>query len=98
MTIPVYVLGAISLSTQVYFSDRFKKRGVFIVSCCAPVAAGYLMCVFSKDPDVGYAGMFVLVVGEFCAMSRRRNLLIFLNRLVPDLDIGCHMDYNESGA
>jgi hypothetical protein len=64
MTIPVFVLGAISLSTQVYFSDKLKKRAVFIVCCCVPVATGYLMCVFSKDPNVGYAGMFVLVVGK----------------------------------
>ena len=65
MTIPVFILGAISLSIQVYYSDKIKKRGVFIVSCCVPVAVGYLMCVGSKNPDVGYAGMFVLVVGMF---------------------------------
>lgn len=65
MTIPVYVLGAISLSIQVYYSDKLKKRGLFIVSCCAPVAAGYLMCVFSENANVGYAGMFVLVVGLY---------------------------------
>jgi hypothetical protein len=64
MTIPVYILGATSLSIQVYYSDKLKKRGIFIICCCAPVAAGYLMCVFSKNPDVGYAGMFVLVIGE----------------------------------
>jgi hypothetical protein len=69
MTIPVFVLGAISLSIQVYFSDKLKKRGVFIVSCCIPVATGYLMCVFSSDPNVGYAGMFVLVVGKLAASS-----------------------------
>jgi hypothetical protein len=98
MTIPVYVLGAISLSAQVYFSDRLKKRGVFIVSCCAPVAAGYLMCVFSKNPDVGYAGMFVLVVGKFCRMTPGGDLLIVLTRLVPHLDIGCHLDHNKFGT
>lgn len=65
MTIPVYVLGAISLCIQVYYSDKLRKRGVFIVACCAPVGVGYLMCVGSKDPNVGYAGMFVLVTGEF---------------------------------
>jgi hypothetical protein len=65
MTIPVYVLGAISLTVQVYYSDKHKKRGLFIVACCAPVAAGYLMCVFSKNANVGYAGMFVLVVGLY---------------------------------
>jgi len=64
MTIPVYTLGAISLSIQVYYSDKLKKRAVFIVACCAPVAIGYLMCVGSKNADVGYAGMFVLVIGQ----------------------------------
>jgi hypothetical protein len=63
MTIPVYVLGAISLSTQVYFSDRLKKRAAFIVGCCVPVAVGYLICVGSANPNAGYAGMFVLVIG-----------------------------------
>lgn len=64
MTIPVYVLGAISLSIQVWYSDKIKKRAVFVVGCCIPVAVGYLMCVWSKNPDVGYAGMFVLVIGK----------------------------------
>jgi hypothetical protein len=64
MTVPVYVLGAISLATQVYFSDKMRKRAVIIVACCVPVAVGYLMPVWSKNPDVGYAGMFVLVVGK----------------------------------
>jgi hypothetical protein len=63
MTIPVYVLGAISLCIQVYYSDKLRKRAYFIVACCAPVAIGYLMCVLSTNPNVGYAGMFVLVTG-----------------------------------
>ena len=67
MTVPVYVLGAISLATQVYFSDKMRKRAVIIVACCVPVAIGYLMPVWSKNPDVGYAGMFVLVVGKSSA-------------------------------
>jgi hypothetical protein len=67
MTIPVYILGATSLCIQVYYSDKLKRRGIFIVCCCAPVAAGYLMCVISKNSDVGYAGMFVLVVGKLSA-------------------------------
>ena len=45
MTIPVYILGAASLVTQVYFSDKLRKRGLFIMCCCVPVAAGYLICV-----------------------------------------------------
>ena len=64
MTIPVYVVGAISLSVQVYWSDRLKRRGVFIVACCIPVAAGYLVCVGTPNPGAGYAGMFILVLGQ----------------------------------
>ena len=69
MTIPVYVLGAISLVIQVYFSDKLRKRGMFIVGCCVPVAVGYLICVGSSNPYAGYAGMFVLVIGELCLHS-----------------------------
>lgn len=64
MTIPVYLLGAISLVIQVSLSDKFKKRGIFIIGCCTPVVVGYLICVGTPNPVVGYAGMFVLVLGE----------------------------------
>ncbi|KAF2006165.1 high-affinity nicotinic acid transporter-like protein [Amniculicola lignicola CBS 123094] len=65
MTIPVYVLGAISLTIQVYYSDKLRKRGMFIVACCIPVVVGYLMCVGTPNKNVGYAGMFVLVLGLY---------------------------------
>ncbi|KAK3634843.1 hypothetical protein LTR22_019475 [Elasticomyces elasticus] len=64
MTIPVYVLGAASLITQCYISDRFKRRGAVICGCCVPVAIGYLMAVGSANPKVGYAGMFILVLDD----------------------------------
>jgi hypothetical protein len=64
MTIPVYIVGAISLSIQVYFSDKTKRRGAFIVACCVPVAVGYLICVGTPNAGAGYAGMFILVLGE----------------------------------
>jgi hypothetical protein len=69
MTIPVFVLGAISLVIQVYYSDKLKRRGVFIVACCVPVAVGYLICVGTPNPRAGYAGMFVLVIGELHLLS-----------------------------
>ena len=65
MTIPVYVVGAFSLVTLVYLSDRLKRRGVFIMGCCIPVAIGYLICVATPNPHAGYAGMFILVLGQF---------------------------------
>ncbi|OJJ42499.1 hypothetical protein ASPZODRAFT_105236 [Penicilliopsis zonata CBS 506.65] len=65
MTIPIYVVGAVSLVIQVYFSDRLKQRAAFIVGCCVPVAVGYLICVGSANAHAGYAGMFVLVLGLY---------------------------------
>lgn len=64
MTIPVYIVGATSLVIQVTYSDKLKKRGVFIVGCCIPVAVGYLICVGTPNPGAGYAGMFILVLGK----------------------------------
>jgi hypothetical protein len=63
MTIPIYVLGATSLVIQVYYSDKLKRRGMFIMGSCIPVAVGYLICVGTPNPHAGYAGMFILVIG-----------------------------------
>ncbi|KAL2833849.1 major facilitator superfamily domain-containing protein [Aspergillus cavernicola] len=65
MTIPVYIIGAISLIIQVYFSDKLRKRAIFIIGCCVPVAVGYLVCVGTPNEHAGYAGMFILVLGLF---------------------------------
>ncbi|KAH6719730.1 high-affinity nicotinic acid transporter-like protein [Leptodontidium sp. MPI-SDFR-AT-0119] len=65
MTIPVYVLGTITLVTVVWLSDKYKRRGVFIIGCCVPVAVGYLVCVGTANRGAGYAGMFILVLGLY---------------------------------
>jgi hypothetical protein len=65
LTIPVYILGAISLVIQCYFSDNLRQRGVFIIASCIPVSVGYLICVGSSNQNAGYAGMFILILGEY---------------------------------
>jgi MFS family permease len=65
MTIPVYAVGLICLIIVVYLSDRFHRRGIFIIGCCVPVAVGYLICVGTANKGAGYAGMFVLVLGLY---------------------------------
>ena len=64
MTIPVYILGACSLLTVVYLSDKFKRRGVFILGCLVPVITGYLIAVGTPNQKAGYAAMFILVLGK----------------------------------
>lgn len=63
MTIPVFILGATTLLIIVYLSDKFKRRGIFIMGCCVPVAIGYLVPVSTSNRHAGYAGMFILVLG-----------------------------------
>jgi len=69
MTIPVYALGTITLVTVVWLSDKYKRRGVFIIGCCIPVAVGYLVCVGTSNRGAGYAGMFILVLGKLNPVS-----------------------------
>ena len=64
MTIPVYVVGAASLVTVVYFSDKFMRRGMFIIGCLVPVVIGYLIAVGTPNQHAGYAAMFILVLGK----------------------------------
>ncbi|KAF4965346.1 hypothetical protein FSARC_6841 [Fusarium sarcochroum] len=65
MTIPVYALGALCLVTNVYFSDRFKRRAAFLVGCCFPVFIGYIICIGTANKHAGLAGMFILVTGIY---------------------------------
>ncbi|KAI4865673.1 major facilitator superfamily domain-containing protein [Hypoxylon rubiginosum] len=65
MTIPVYCLGAVSLVTNCYFSDKINRRAPFLIGCCIPVIAGYLTAVGSSNSHAGYAGMFILVLGVY---------------------------------
>lgn len=75
MTIPIYVLGGISLVVQVYFSDKFKRRGVFIIGCCVPVVVGYLICVGTSNPDAGYAAVLILSLGELFSLQHHRTMI-----------------------
>ncbi|KAL4783708.1 major facilitator superfamily domain-containing protein [Aspergillus varians] len=65
MTIPVYILGAICLVTNCYFSDKLSRRAPFLVACTFPVMVGYLICVGTSNAHAGYAGMFILVMGVY---------------------------------
>jgi len=65
MTIPVYALGACCLATNVYFSDEFKRRGVFLVDCCFPVFVGCVIYISTPNKYADLGGMFVLVLGKY---------------------------------
>lgn len=83
MTIPVYVLGAIVLVTNCFLSDKFQRRGPFLVGCTIPVFVGYLMCVGTSNPHAGYAGMFVLVLGKSVHNLKSTRSLMFEQASTP---------------
>jgi MFS family permease len=65
LTIPVYFVGALSLATQAYWSDRLKQRALFLLVSAVPVIAAYLICVGTSSPIAGYIAMFILVLGVY---------------------------------
>ncbi|EEY15295.1 high-affinity nicotinic acid transporter [Verticillium alfalfae VaMs.102] len=82
LTIPVYALGAISLATQAYWSDRLKKRALFLLVSACPVIAAYLICIGTPNRVAGYVAMFILVTGVYsfsCLM-----MTWVATNLVPD--------------
>jgi hypothetical protein len=64
MTIPVYILGATSLIIQLYASNRYRKRAIFLIRSCVPVTVRYLLSVVLSNPAASYTGMFILVLGK----------------------------------
>jgi MFS family permease len=65
LTIPVYALGACSLLLQTYWSDRLRRRAIFLLMSAAPVITAYLICVGTSSKAAGYAAMFILVLGIY---------------------------------
>jgi hypothetical protein len=96
MTIPVYVLGAICLVTNCYWSDRLQRRAPFLVGCAFPVFIGYLMCVGSSNKHVGLAGMFILVMGKqvllilYLLRTKTNNLIRRLHHFYTSRCLDCY--------
>ena len=65
LTIPVYTVGAISLVTQAYWSDRLQQRAMFLFISACPVITAYLICVGTPSRVAGYVAMFILVSGVY---------------------------------
>jgi MFS transporter, ACS family, DAL5 transporter family protein len=65
LTIPVYAVGACSLLVQAYWSDRLRRRAVFLLASAVPVVTAYLICVGTASKTAGYAAMFILVLGVY---------------------------------
>lgn len=82
LTVPVYLVGAISLATQAYFSDRLKKRSLFLYLSAFPVIIAYVICIATPNKYAGYVAMYILVLGVYsvsCLM-----ITWMATNLIPD--------------
>lgn len=82
LSIPCYVLAAISLITWTSLSDRLQKRALFAFLAPISCVIGYAIVVATPSPAAGYAAMFLCAAGIY-----PYNAILFtwlLNNLSPD--------------
>ena len=82
LSIPCYVLAAISLIFWTTLSDRLGKRALFAFLAPIPCVIGYAIVVGTSSPAAGYTAMFMCAAGIY-----PYNALIFtwvLNNVSPD--------------
>ncbi|KAK5655800.1 hypothetical protein OQA88_5338 [Cercophora sp. LCS_1] len=66
-TVPPNMAGFFTVIIAAHFSDKMKKRGVFIVGGVIVGIAGYVMLLVSDRNGVKYAGTFLIAIGVFQA-------------------------------
>lgn len=64
LTIPVWVVGAFFLVLTTFASDKFKRRGFWLMSLPLPTIVGYAMLIGSSNKVVGYVAMFIVGPGR----------------------------------
>ena len=65
LTIPVYILAAISVAIVSWLSDRLYKRAIILVCVTIPVLIGYSIALGSSNPRSGYFAMFICGAGIY---------------------------------
>jgi len=65
LSVPAYVLAAICTIVAGYLSDRFKKRGVFVLFFSALGALGFLLLISNDVPGVNFLGLFLAAAGVY---------------------------------
>ena len=71
LTVPPYATACILTIVVAHFSDKYKKRGVFIIGSLITSAIGFTLAIATSDrPDlsgVTYAGCFIAACGFYPA-------------------------------
>ncbi|TWU73366.1 hypothetical protein ED733_000942 [Metarhizium rileyi] len=65
LTVPPYVLGAMTCAATSYVSWRVNRRAIFMIFCAPLTVLGYAMFLASTDPNVRYGATFLPFMGIF---------------------------------
>ncbi|KAG5968060.1 hypothetical protein E4U57_007600 [Claviceps arundinis] len=65
LSVAPYALAAVLTVVVGFLSDRFQRRGVFIMGCAVVAAVGFVMLISSTNPAVQYAGTFLGAMGVY---------------------------------
>lgn len=65
LTVPPYVVGAISCAATSYVSWRVNRRSIFMIFCAPLTVVGYAMFLATTNPGVRYGATFLPFLGIF---------------------------------
>jgi MFS family permease len=63
MSVPPYVVAAITTTGAGWLSDRMQRRGPITMICASVGALGYLLLLVTPNPRANYAGLFLAAAG-----------------------------------
>ncbi|KAK8866195.1 hypothetical protein IAR55_001346 [Kwoniella newhampshirensis] len=65
LSVPPYVLAALTTVIAGFLSDRAGRRGIFILGFSILALVGFAMCIATPNPRIGYAGVFLGAAGIY---------------------------------
>ncbi|CAH0056896.1 unnamed protein product [Clonostachys solani] len=69
LTIPCYLLGAVTYLGVGYLSDRYQRRGIWVVTMGTVSVCGYIMLLSNGGVAVNYAGCFFVACGLYVVVG-----------------------------
>jgi MFS family permease len=63
MSVPPYVVAAVTTTLAGYVSDRMQRRGYITMICAAVGMTGYIMLIATANTSVQYTGLFLAASG-----------------------------------
>lgn len=65
LTIPVFVLGALSAVITSVISDRTNQKAYVVMACFVSMGVGWLLLLVSKSQNLSFAGCYFIALGTY---------------------------------